>query len=124
MSAITERHESDVTLPPRAELADRVPAAAARRILQMDPADRPAALDAMPGSEGLAAFLEMRPEGQASVLEHMELGRAAKLANRLPFNTLARVLQHLEPAWRDAIVRNLRPLKRSRVETVLSARLQ
>jgi Mg/Co/Ni transporter MgtE len=66
----------------------------------------------------------MRPEAQASVLEHMDLGRASRLANRLPFNTLARVLDHMAAHRRDEIVLNLRPLKRSRVETVLAGRLQ
>jgi len=124
MTITTERQDVGVATTTRAEFADRLPAAAARRILRMDPTDRPAALEAMPDGERLAAFLEMRPEGQASVLEHMDRGRACRLANRLPFNTLARVLGHMDPECRDDIVRNLRPLKRSRVETVLSGRLQ
>ncbi|MFP4147154.1 MAG: magnesium transporter MgtE N-terminal domain-containing protein [Halorhodospira sp.] len=124
MSVMTEHHEHSVSIPARAEYADRLPAAAARRILRMEPAERPAALEAMPEGEGLATFLEMRPDAQASVLEHMALGPAARLANRLPFNTLARVLDHMDGERRNEIVRNLRPLKRSRVETVLSNRLQ
>ncbi|MBK1734729.1 hypothetical protein CKO15_05390 [Halorhodospira abdelmalekii] len=120
----TEHHERDFTPPARAQFADRLPAAAARRILKMAPSDRPAALEAMPDGESLATFLEMRPEAQASVLEHMDRGRAARLANRLPFNTLARVLDHMGALRRNEVVRDLRPLKRSRVETVLAGRLQ
>lgn len=124
MSAINERQEQDVTLPARAQFADRLPAAAARRILRMAPEQRPAALEAMPDGESLAAFLEMRPEAQASVLEYMDIGRASRLANRLPFNTLVRVLGNMDTLRRDGIVHNLRPLKRSRVETVLAGWLQ
>ena len=124
MSATTEQHELGLGAPARSECRERLPAAAARRILEMEPAERPAALEAMPSSEALAAFLEMSPAVQASVLEHLDLGRAARLANRLPFNTLARVLDRMDLERRHEVVRNLRPLKRSRVETVLSRRLR
>ncbi|MCG5540559.1 MULTISPECIES: magnesium transporter MgtE N-terminal domain-containing protein [unclassified Halorhodospira] len=124
MTITTEHQDHGLGAPARAEYADCLPAAAARRIAQMAPAERPAALRAMPDGESLATFLEMRPAAQASVLEHMDRGPAARLANRLPFNTLARVLERLDPECRDEVVRNLRPLKRSRVETVLSGRLQ
>ncbi|BAU56882.1 hypothetical protein LRD18_02475 [Halorhodospira halochloris] len=125
MSAVNERQEQQqVTLPARAQFAERLPAAAARRILKMAPDERPAALQAMPDGESLATFLELRPDAQASVLEHMDIGRASRLANRLPFNTLARVLDNMDAHRRADIVRNLRPLKRGRVETVLAGRLQ
>ncbi|GEM_PF-2116426 len=124
MSVTNEDHGFGLDGSARAEAGARLPAAAARRILEMDPAERPAALEAMPSSEALAAFLEMSPAVQASVLEHLDLGRAARLANRLPFNTLARVLDRMDLEQRHEVVRNLRPLKRSRVETVLSRRLR
>ncbi len=123
MSAITEKQHAGDPLPERAECGDRLHAVAARRIVQMDPAERPAALEALPNGESLAAFLEMRPAAQASVLEHMGRDGAARLADRLPFNTLARVLDAMSQDRRREIVEHLRPLKRSRVETVLSTRL-
>lgn len=124
MSVTIELQEQDLSHPTPAQFAARLPAAAARRILKMAPHERPAALQAMPDGEGLAAFLEMRPEAQASILEHMGIGCASRLANRLPFNTLARVLEKMAAPARNEIVRNLRPLKRGRVETVLAGRLQ
>ena len=117
-------HDAGITVPARARLGDNLHAAAARRINRLAPEDRPAALEAMPSGEGLAAFLEMRPEAQESLLSHMDRGRACRLANRLPFNTLARVLEHLPETTREEIVGNLRPLKRRRVETVLSSQVQ
>lgn len=111
-------------IPGRAHMGDNLYAAAARRINRLAPQDRPAALEAMPSTDALAAFLEMRPSNQASLLAHMDRGRACRLANRLPFNTLARVVEHLDHEAYEDILRNLRPLKRRRVETVLGAQLQ
>lgn len=126
MSVTTERHDEPIVAP--IHLGDRAsntqPERTARRIQQLTPDERPAALEALPEGEEIAAFLEMRPQGQASVLEHMDRERAARLADRLPFNTLARVLDYMGAAACDATVRNLRPLKRNRVETVLAGRLR
>ncbi len=102
----------------RARLGDNLHAAMARRINCLAPEERPAALDALPAGEGLAAFLEMQPDAQASLLAHMNRGRACLMANRLPFNTLLEVLESLPVAVKQEVVEHLRPLKRRRVEAV------